>query len=277
MIGSFEFNNIESKTHKLICRSVKRILTPGMKSRSIELNGKSGIIDFGNNDYTAFTLVMHIAYVGESYIDLRSRTREIAAWLSTKNWQKLIINDESDKYYLARVISEIDLDTFKRLGEADISFICQPFAYMLADTGADDTWEEASYPWITPIPWDNTDTYNFTATGAKAFTFENPGTKETNFRSPQGSKFDIRITGSFTTLSLSLNGKTFNYNQVVTNGTVTIDNVEMEVDLNGINKLNFISGDIATFLEVVPGDNIISVSGTGLNVEITLDFTPMWI
>jgi len=51
----------------------------------------------------------------------------------------------------------------------------------------------------------------------------------------------------------------------------------LEVDLNGQNKLDVISGDIATFLEILPGDNTLSVDGTGLNIEVTLQFSPMWI
>src|SRR5690606_38872462 len=126
MIGSFEFNNIESRTYNLICRSVQRPLLPAIRPRRIEIQGKSGIIDYGGGDYATRQIRMHIAYVGESFLELRSRAREIAAWLGTNIWAKLIINDEPDKYYLARVLKGVNLETLRRYGEADIDFECQP-------------------------------------------------------------------------------------------------------------------------------------------------------
>lgn len=274
---NIEYKGINSKSLDLLCDVTFRPILSSMERKTIDLSYKSGIIDFGDNKNKSSKIEIYVGFDSEDEIELRQKAREIASWLHSSNWEKLILWDEPDKYYLARIYDEIDLKSFINLGEATITFICQPFAYMVADTGSDDTWDDANYPWLIPLPWDNTDTYMFTATGAKSFVFDNPGTKETNFRSPQGSKFDIRINGSFTTLGLTLNGKTINYNQAVSNGLVTIDNVDMEVDLNGVNKLNAISGDLATFLTVMPGSNTISVAGTGLNIELTLDFSPMWL
>lgn len=277
MIENFEFNNINSETFSIVCTSIKRPLIPSFHTRTIELRGQSGIYDFGGDEYESFDLTVSIAYIGDSLLEIRSKGREIASWLDTNQWGKLIIGDEPDKYYLARVSGKVNLETLKTIGQANITFICQPFAYMVAEIDADDTWDEADYPWVTPIPWNNEDNYTFATTTNKVFTFYNPGTKETNYRSPQGSRFKIKVTGSFTTLKISLNGKSINYNQAVSNGTVTIDNVEMEVKLNTTNKLNIVSGDLSTFLEVIPGNNNMVVTGTGLNIEVTIDFTPMWI
>ena len=277
MIGSFEFNGIESSTFDLVCKSVKRPLFPAMRPRVLEVQGQSGVYDFGDNDYATRPITMHLAYKGDSYVELRTRAREIAAWLYTTTWAKLIINDEPDKYYLARVSGEIDLATLRRFGEADIIFECQPFAYMVIDTGDDLTWATAEFPWITEIGWGMADDYTFTTTAAKDFTFNNPGTQDISYRSPQGSKFDIVVTGSFSTLSLTLNGKTLNYTEAVASGTLTIDNVNMEVDLGGTNKLSKVTGDYATFLKIIPGANVLSVSGTDLNIAVVVDFAPIWI
>jgi len=247
-----------------------------MKTRQLDIKSSSGVYDFGGSEYSLRPIILHIAYVGDSFEELRTRAREIAAWLDTETWSKLIINDEPDKYYLARVVSEIDLDTFKKFGEADITFVCQPFAYMVVDTGEDLTWEQADFPWITDIPWIMSEAYTFTATGTKDFIFNNPGTKEINFRSPQGTKSLINVSGTWTTLSLSMNGKALNYNKVGS-GELVIDNVEMEIEFNGTNVLSEITGDLAYFLVIKPGDNVISVSGTGLNITVTIDFTPMWL
>jgi len=276
MIGSFEYNGIKSSKFKLICRSVSRPMLPVVRTRMTQIYGKSGAIDYGGGDYNTRQIVMHIAYVGTNYTELRSRAREIAAWLISSVWAKLIINDEPDKFYLARVVSGINFETMQRLGQADITFECQPFVYMATDTGADPTWDEADFPWMTDIPWVMVGAYQFTATAAGSYIFNNPGTQDIGCNSPQGSKFDIIISGSWATLELMLNGKTLQYTEAGT-GTLIIDNVEMEAKMDGVNKLSALDGDIDSFFGVIPGENVIEIDGTGLNVMITIDFTPIWL
>jgi predicted phage tail component-like protein len=275
--GQFEYNGIESGTYKIICRSNTRQIFPQMKLRSIEISGKNGVYDFGNNTFGLVNHKAHIMYVGDDLNDLRQQARNIAAWLYSTTWEKLLFGDEPDKFYYARVTDSIDLNALLAVGECDITFECQPFAYMVIDTGDDLTWEDADFPWITDIPWVMSAAYTFTVTGDDDCVFDNPGTKSTGYKSPQGSKFDIVISGSFTDLSLTLNGKTLNYTETVSSGVVTIDNVNMEVDLGGTNKLAKVTGNRGTFLEVLPGSNTLTVTGTVLNISVLVDFTPEWI
>lgn len=271
----FTFANIHSSKYGLYVRSDNRTITPSLRRKSIVIPEKHGTIDFGNNTYESRYITMHLSLVKKTMEDLRQQARDIAEWLTKDGL--LIFDDEPDKAYRAKVYHNIDIEEIGAYGKSKVTFTCQPFAYMVVDTGEDLTWDEADFPWITDIPWNMADSYSFTATSNRNFTFDNPGNKEINFKSPQGTKFNIIIKGSFTSLSLTLNSKKLNYNEAVSNGIVTIDNIEMEVNLNGSNKLNKISGDLATFFEVIPGNNTLGISGTGLNVEIILDFSPMWI
>lgn len=271
----FTFANIHSSEYELYVRSDNRTVTPSLRRKSIIIPQKHGTIESDNNTYDIRNITMHLSLVRKTMEDLRQQARDIAEWLSKDGL--LVFDDEPDKAYKAKVYHNIDIDETAAYGKSKVTFTCQPFAYMVVDTGEDLTWDEANFPLMTDIPWNMGDSYSFTATSNRNFTFDNPGTKEINFRSPQGSKFDIIVTGSWTTLTLTLNGKQLNYNQAVSNGTMTIDNVEMEVNLNGVNKLSAVTGDLATFLEVIPGNNVINVSGTGLDIEVTIDFSPMWI
>jgi predicted phage tail component-like protein len=254
MIGGFEFNTIESASFKLVCKSVKRRLLPALKVKRIDLPGTSGVYDFDDNEYSLSVLTMKIQYIGTDYMELRTRARSIAAWLSTSTWAKLILNDEPDKYYLAKVTGEIDLQTLWESGTADITFDCQPFAYSLIEQ-------------ILVVPL---------ALVPTIYEFVNPGTRLINYKSPQGSKFKMEVVGTFTTLTLAMNGRTLNYTQA-SNGTVTIDNVEMEAVLGAVNKFSVLSGDIETFLSVVPGNNTLSIGGTDLNITITIKYIPLWM
>lgn len=274
---NIEFKEQTSSTFDLLCDVVYRPILPQMNHRTVDLEFKSGVIDFGKNKNSTRNITIRLGYDSDNELELRTRAREIAAWLNSSKWEKLIIGDEPDKYYLARVYNEIDLESFITIGECYVTFECQPFAYRVFDTGEDLTWEEANFPWvIADTPWLMSMAYTFTATKETSFVFNNPGTKEIDIYSPQGSKSLIKINGSWSTLSLSMNGKTLNYIEAGT-GELVIDNIEMEIELNGINKLDAIEGDIDNFLSVIPGDNTITLSGTGLNITVILDFTPMWL
>jgi predicted phage tail component-like protein len=254
MIGAFSFNGVESSTFDMVCKSVKRPLLPAAKTKRIDLPGSSGAYDFDDHEYSLRTITMKVTYLGTSFEELRTRARSIAAWLSTASWGQLIINDEADKYYLAKVTSETDLTTMFEAGEAEITFDCQPFAYSVDESE-----------------------FSFAATGLTNYEFSNPGTRHIDYHSPYGSESKITIVGTWTTLSLAMNGATLSYDEAATSSTLVIDNVEMTALLGTTNKFSVLSGDIDTFLSIISGSNTLTVNGTGLNVTVTIDFIPMWI
>jgi predicted phage tail component-like protein len=275
MIG-FSYKKISLTEFKLGSRSINRPMLPVMRPRNVQIYGKSGIVDHYNNDYETRQISVDIAFIGDSYTELRSRAREIAAWLHSEEWNKLIFDDEPDKYYWARIYSGVNLENLYRVGRSSIVFECQPFAYMVINTDADPTWEEADFPWEIDMPWEMNDAYSFTATESTSFEFENPGTIEVNNSSPQNTKFYVVVTGSWTTLSVTLNERTLEYVGAVS-GMLEIKNIDMEVTLDGVNKLDMIEGDLDSFLRIVPGQNLISVDGTGLDITVEIVFSPMWL
>ena len=254
MIGSFTFNSIESSSFDLVCKSVKRPLLPEKKTNRIELLGASGVYDFNEDEYSLRQVTMRISYIGSSFEELRTRARQIAAWLSTKNWVKLIINDEPDKYYLAKITSEIDLNSLWESGTADIVFDCQPFALSVTESS-----------------------FSFNVTGDMNCEFNNPGTREINFKNPPGSKFQITITGSWESLSLMMNGNILTYTTVGSNATLIINNIDLEATQNGSNVYNNLGGDIDEFLKIIPGVNTLTINGISLNMTVVVEFISMWM
>ena len=140
------------------------------------------------------------------------------------------------------------------------------------------TWENANIPWAIQIPWDASNLNNFQTTGTKSFTFINPGTQRIDYRSPEGSKSQIKIKGSWTKLTLSMNGETLTYT-TSGNGTIIFDNIEMEFGATmGVNSsLRYLDGSLDTFLPIMPGSNTLIISGTGVKVDVTIDYRPQWI
>lgn len=255
MIGRFQFNGIESDDYNLVCKSIKRTLLPAVKLKRFESSNTSGVCDIDDNEYSIRTITMRITYIGTSYEELRSRARQIAAWLSTSTWATLIIHDEPDKYYLAKITNEIDLGSIWEAGEAEIEFDCQPFAYSVAE--------------VTSV--------FESITGAYTCKFENLGTRLINYKSPFGSKSSITIEGSWSTLSLSMNGATITYDTAITSGKLILDNIEMEATINGSNAFNLLDGDLDKFLGIIAGDNDLVIGGTDLSIDVTVNFIPLWI
>lgn len=258
MIGAFKFNSVESSSFDLVCKSVKRPLLPAVKVSRVDISSASGVYDFVGNEYSFRPLTMRITYIGDDFEELRSRARDIAEWLSTDDWAQLIIHDEPDKYYLAKVTSLVDLTSVYEAGEAEVTFDCQPFAYSI--TASEYVFDSGPYTVQTDFP------------------FSNSGTRIINYKSPYGSESLITIDGSWTTLSLALNGHTLTYDTAVVDGILVIDNIEMEAELDDVNKFSELDGDIDTFLSIISGSNTLTVGGTGLDIDsVTINFIPMWI
>lgn len=276
-VGTFEFNGVDSSDFDIFCKSVNRPLLPEQRPKMLRIQGKSGVFDFGGGTYETREVVLHITYAGSSHEQFRSKLRDIAGWLASPTWARLCMGDEPDKFYLARIVDEVGLKSLLAVGEADITFTCQPFAYQIFDTGAigDPTWNEADFPWVVSIPW--IVEYDFTATGMRSFDFDNPGTVTIDKNSPQGSKSQIKVVGDWTTLELTLNGKALAYTEAAVAGELIIDNVYLEVTIDGDNGLEYVEGDLDSFLPIIPGENSIEVDGTGLDVTVTIDFTPAWL
>lgn len=253
MIGSFSLDGVSSESFDIVAKSIKRPLLPEKKVTRVEVAGLSGAYDTEDEEYSIRKIKMRIAYIGSTYEELRSKARSIAAWLTGSAWKQLIINDETDKYYLAKVTSEIDLDSLYESGKADVSFDCQPFALSVSE-----------------------ETDVRTVTVGDSFSLTNPGTRKINYQSPEGSKLLITIDGSFSTLTIDVNGTALTVNSSQS-GVMTLDSIEMEFKIGGVNKFDLLSGDTDKFFTMEPGNNVITISGTSLNFDLTIAYIPLWI
>ncbi|MFI3115565.1 MAG: phage tail family protein [Clostridia bacterium] len=254
MIGAFKFNDIDSSSFELICKSVKRPLLPAKKNKRVNIASVSGVYDFPDNEYDIRYINMSITYLGKSFDELRSRAREIANWLSASDWCKLIINDESDKYYLAKVVDEIDLDTMLEAGIAEISFECQPFAYSVENS-----------------------IHMVNIQGEEGeLNFTNNGTRVINYLCPIGSMSKVYVEGSWDSINIAINDKNIDYNYS-SSGLLMIDNIEMEIMLNSESIFKDVSGDIDSFFHINSGDNYMMVTGSNLNVKVSIEYIPMWL
>lgn len=280
MIGNFTFNGITSQSLGLVAKSISRPILPPIRPRTVEINGVSGIYDYGRVAHTTRMITMQIGWITKTdYYAYRAKTHDIAAWLDTETWSDLIINDEPDKCYKARVVGGVNLEQLYKLGRAEVTFECQPYAYALLGTGDDTAWGDAETTWGSIMTWDTLLSYSSEvfSVASGSFTFNNPGNQAINFRSPQGSKFTITIYGIFWPITITLNGKSLTLDYYNT-GYVVIDCINMTVTADGVtNKLANVTGDYATFFECLPGDNTLTFTGEYITCSFLIDIIPMWI
>jgi hypothetical protein len=87
-------------------------------------------------------------------------------------WAKLVLNDEEQGYFLAKVVQNLDLQGFYESGAMDVYFNCMPFMYG--------------------------ELVSFTADIASSggITVKNPGNRGIDYKSPYGTSFTVLVTGN---------------------------------------------------------------------------------
>lgn len=276
MIG-FTFNGIHSYDQfGIIAKSANRPLIPSMVKNELVIPGKNGTYDFGLNTYENRVITVNVSYISSDINELRLMSREISDWLSQTSYKELIFDDEPDKFYSSKIYSDTSLETFFRLGKANISFECQPLAQSVI-TSAEDIMLGDSIPLGSEITLQSGIDFIITiltAESSKSDTISYDGTRKVGIGSQEGAYFTITAVGTFSVFGITLNGKTFTYTESVASQTITIDMVNATVKNGSTNKMSKMTGN---FLELIPGDNTISITKTGGDVTFTVDFRNQYI
>lgn len=119
----FNFKNIDSRNISgLIVQELPPITKPPMRVSLIEIDGRDGdlIEELG---YQAYDKVINIGLTRSYDIN------EIISWLNGEG--ELILSNENDKYYKAKIIEQIDFERLARFKTANIKFHVQPYKYKI--------------------------------------------------------------------------------------------------------------------------------------------------
>ena len=108
-------------------------------------------------------------------------------------------------------------------------------------------------------------------TGA-TITINNPGNAPTGLGSQEGSYFNITVTGTFSTFSITMNGKTLTYTDNIVADSINIYNTTAKVT-----DRTKLTGDTTEYLTMEPGDNIVLVTKIGGSVDFKFDYTPLYV
>lgn len=239
------------------------INTPELREHEDEADGVAGVIDYGTEwGKREISLRLDITPNG---LSAKERQSHILTWLNPTLPAAALIFDEMPEWqFMAKMSGRLGLESFGTYGVFEVTLKCSdPMVYQSELT--------TEISWDSPISMDRDDItfddqYEFTVTG--------PTTVEVNNFGQLTTGPVIQVAGSFTTLTITANGKTLVYNEPLSSGTLIIDCRKFLARVGSANKLFAVSGE---WLEFERGFNEVLIGGTGLNCTVSFPFRPQYL
>lgn len=117
----------------VIVNDVKRPILPPQKLVALSIVGRQGSFLFYKQS-EAYTIDVKITIKGKDHKDLRAKVRALAERLYTEDVAPLVFSDEPDKYIMAIISDDSELDEIYTIGQGTIKFYCpDPFWYAVND------------------------------------------------------------------------------------------------------------------------------------------------
>lgn len=184
------------------------------------------------------------AFVEPSLANIRTKARDIAAWLHTDDRANLSFDDETGKTYKGKLSSAVDFDHIGRMGQFSLAFNCEPLAY-----GTEAT----------------TNFANDSATVANSGNYPAPAIIEATF------------TGAATEFKVTLGTEYIRVvHDFVLNDTLKIDTGTGAVLINGTRTMDKLDWQNSIFFELAVGANTLNITPTG-KCTATVKHTPRWL
>lgn len=244
----------------LTLRESQRPALPPTVDRSYTVPFMHGAYDFGA-DLGPRPLPLECAFNERNPYMLQRRISALAAHLldgdGRPRTMSLIYANQPDLQYFVRFSGQLPTTREAGLGRFNLPFIAfDPFAYSIYES--DDINVDTPVMVDTELSVDAA--YDFYVNGPAALPIDNFG--------PLNVKPIIEISGSFSTLSLTVGGVVTTYN-VPMSGTLALD---FQRGLARIGSTNVMLNTNARFGALPPGVSAVIVGGSGLNFSMSVKF-----
>lgn len=242
-------------------RDSKRPGLPPTVDTVVSLPNMHGAYDFGGY-LGPRSLPLDCAFMARNSYELQQHIQTLAALLIDGNGKprnlELIYSNKPDRAFTVRYTGSWDIIRLAGLGTFTLPFTAfDPFAYQTEDTLQVTTWD-TDMTWESDLSWE--DEYFYEITG--------PVTLDINNFGLLNAKPIFEITGSFTSLSLTVGGVAFTYSAPMT-GTLVLDFNLKTAKHNGANALGNTNG----MFGVLPvGNSDVIVGGSGINISMDIRF-----
>jgi predicted phage tail component-like protein len=242
----------------LCCEKQNHPLTPNFKSKTLSIPGKVGLYDFGA-EMQEREISFNIGAIDKDKTALQYKLRQFVAFLHDAYGKprsiRLTFDYEPDKYYVVKISNRIEPDRVSRTGKFTLQFTAyDPYAY--SSVYADEIlWGSNIITFIS--------SYLLGHSGSDGLKTINAPTTLNIHVDGLAIKPVIEITGSATSLVISANGYTIVL-PAFASASWVIDCNNYTVLKNGANAFGLVS--LREFI-LLPGNNDVSVTGTGINVS----------
>ena len=219
---------------------------PGAYHMGSEVGVRNGIIPLGILEQSAIETQRKLREFYKECFDEYGRTKPL----------KIVYPFELDRYYIGRVEGMIDPIRQHEYTNMMINIVIDdPFSY--------------SHVQAHEINWDSTivtfdDDYSFDTVAPHDEHITQNQTVEI-FVNGYAFRPKITLNGQGTNVKFSMNGKSFT---VDLNGEMVIDGSNYTVTKNGVNAFD----EVDDFLELLPGENQLSISGTNMDFILSIPF-----
>lgn len=248
-----EFGLIERQGHS-------NPMTPSTRDKTLVIPGRNGAYHFGTDwDVRPFNIPVAVKKERmEMQLDMRAFTAFLLDPYGQPREIKLIFDYEPDKFYMVKYSGQITPERLWNLGQFELPFIAyDPLAKFVSSTK--DILMESDIPILSDITLDAD--YTYQVKGNTTLDIINDGTIVI--------RPTIFIEGTAQSLTLTLNGESFSFGEI--NGSVEINGEQYLVKVNGNDSLSATTGDLTKLL-LLPGNNEVVISGSGININIIFDF-----
>jgi predicted phage tail component-like protein len=111
----------------VIVREVENSVLPPVNPKTIEIPSRHGGLDFGRV-FGMREINVTVGVKGSSLEEVRQIVRQLASQLNSNKLESLVLEDDPDVVYQARVTGETSLSPLYRYEETTITFLCpDPF------------------------------------------------------------------------------------------------------------------------------------------------------
>jgi len=224
-------------------RSKNRQLLPEPNDVYVQVPGRNGSVLFPRK-LADRRIEIDCAFVGSSLANIRTKARDIAAWLNVTDRANLSFDDETGKTYRGKLASAVDFDHIGRMGQFSLTFICEPLSY-----GTEAT----------------TNFANDSATVANAGTYSAPAIIEATFT---GAAAEFKVTLGTEYIRV--------VHDFVLNDTLKIDTGTGAVLINGTRAMDKLDWQNSRFFDLPVGESTLSITPTG-RCTATVKHTPRWL
>ncbi|CAM3729030.1 distal tail protein Dit [Mesobacillus zeae] len=229
-------------------------MTPEMREKAMTIPGMDGQWDFGS-EWGSRQFKLPFAMIEYDRYELQRKLRALVAFLLDPYGKprtiKLTFDYEPDKFYEVKLDGKIDIKRMMDTGQFDLSFVAhKPYAKFLVS--ADEIAVDSDIPVMSDFTIGAE--YEFTTNGEQTITVINDGSiavRPTMF-----------ISSLHSAVTVSANGKAFTLNESA--NIVEVNGEFYTVKVNGVNSLSLMTGD---FIELLPGENNVTITGTSVNIS----------